>query len=266
MKTHTMMVSPPMVEALLAGRKTQTRRPIDPQPNIADWKYIQAMHGYAGGDLTKPFGDWYQWRVVGPDYPDCDDDDVWCPWAVGDLLSVRERFAIGAFIGGRCAGNSFVHFLDGAQRYMDSAQYSANNYAKGEWHPSRLHWNDASEMPEWASRLTLRVTAVRAQLLQEITEEDAIAEGIEPAEGGWKSYEVIHDGPYKGEAHPHAAVPNRSARTSFKELWEAIHGEGAWREETCVWALTFEVIHDNIEEVQRNGGQSISGASHARTA
>jgi hypothetical protein len=211
-------MSAPMVRALLAGTKSQTRRIVKPQPDVSDWKGIQRMFGFAGGNRSKPFGDWHQWRIVGPDYPDSDKDDIWCPWAAGELLWVRES----------------IYQFGGAVEY--AADAGAPSFP-------RLR-TPSIHMPRWASRLTLHITDVRVQRLQEIGEADAIAEG-------WKSYEIIHRGKHKGQRHPHAVVPNRSPITSYKELWESINGAGSWAANPWVWAITFDVIkqrHGDIDE------------------
>ncbi len=229
-KSRPLLFSAPMVRALLAGTKTQTRRAIKPQPDISDWLGLQSMFGYAGGDRSKPFGDWHQWRIVGPDYPDSDEDDVWCPWAARELIWVRETW------------------LEDGCGILYRAHPNCEGVAQmlGGWRPSIF-------MPRRASRLTLRITEVRAQELQQISEVDAIAEGIERDGEGWKSYEIIHQGRHKGERHPHAVVPNRSPITSYRELWESINGAGSWAANPWVWALTFDVIQKNITEVLKDG-------------
>ena len=92
-------------------------------------------------------------------------------------------------------------------------------------------------MPRWASRLTLLVTEVRVQRLQGISEEDAIAEGIElyrlMGAQGWVNY---HDKP--GDmTRRYFADPRRS----FRSLWESLHGPGSWEANPWVAAISFEV-------------------------
>jgi hypothetical protein len=107
-------------------------------------------------------------------------------------------------------------------------------------------------MPRWASRLTLTVTDVRVERLQDCSEDDAIAEGIEPVLceplAGWRSYEVIHTGPHKGKAHPHSLVPNAEAVTSYRELWDSINGPGAWDANPWVTAISFSCEMRNIDQ------------------
>ncbi|HEX7111399.1 MAG TPA: hypothetical protein VF216_03070 [Mizugakiibacter sp.] len=91
MKERPILFSAPMVRAILDGRKTQTRRVMEPQPEVLHWQDIAAMHGRSSDGV--PFGDPYRWRIVGPDYPDSAEDDVCSPYAAGDLLWVREAWA-----------------------------------------------------------------------------------------------------------------------------------------------------------------------------
>lgn len=122
-------------------------------------------------------------------------------------------------------------------RVMNDSDLQAIEIRGNRWRPS-IH------MPRWASRITLRITNVRVERLQDITEKDAIAEGIEGRPGEWKSYEIIHEGAHKGKPHPHAAVPNRSAITSYRELWEQINGPPSWAANPWVWAVEFERVAD----------------------
>lgn len=91
-------------------------------------------------------------------------------------------------------------------------------------------------MPRWASRITLHITSVRVERLQEISEEDARAEGVEPTNRKWKSY----SGPGRFR---------RSAIQSYRSLWEAINGPNSWAPNPWVWVIEFEAIHDNVDAV-----------------
>lgn len=168
MKEHGILFSAPMVLALLAGRKTQTRR-------------LE----------TSPLS-----RVQ-----------------VGDRLWVRETFAF--------------HWATNDQKPKDvdpeiwSVRYFADDYirpAKSDGGSALLDQckkkRPAIHMPRWASRITLEVTGKRVEFLQDITNADAIAEGIEPAghrDRFWKAY--------AGEGAPFA-----EARDSYFSLWRSLHG------------------------------------------
>lgn len=82
-------------------------------------------------------------------------------------------------------------------------------------------------MPRWASRITLEITGVRVERLQDISEADAKAEGV-------SDYNVITD-PVTGEI-------NRDAGEAFEALWSSINGAESWDANPWVWALTFKRV------------------------
>lgn len=168
--------SAPMVLALLAGRKTMTRRIPTPQ-----------------------------WRKVVP----------------GDRLWVRENFAK--------VPTSAYRRSEGVQQTVSPEDPDfAAIYAAG-WDRSIPKWKPCIHMPRWASRLTLAVTATKIEPLQDISEEDAKAEGVEP---------IIDHG--VGNRHLH--------RIAFEQLWERLHGAGSWLHPVEVVALTFAVHKINIDQ------------------
>ena len=128
-----------------------------------------------------------------------------CPFGpVGRKLWVKETF---------CTA--------GAPGDFDAIQYRADeDCITTTWKPSIF-------MPRWASRITLEVTGVRVERLQEINEKDAKAEGVTQCEGGYWNY--IAGEPYNG----------MSARTSYSTLWESINGNGSWELNPWVWVIEF---------------------------
>jgi hypothetical protein len=180
--------SGPMVLALLAGTKTQTRRVITPPLSE------KAHSPFQGAD-----GLW-RWMTGDVSYRD---DERRCPCGQpGDRLWVRETWGL-------------LDIVSPCYRADDKSAVPAS----GRWRPS-IH------MPRWASRLTLEVTEVRVQLLQEISEEDAKAEGVEPIR------ERVANG-----------VNWSSAREGFHHLWDSINGErAAWESNPWVWAVSFKVL------------------------
>jgi len=133
-----------------------------------------------------------------------------------------------------------------------------------------LVWNsDLTKILEWPfktsfvthiprpwSRFVCVVKGVRAEPLQDISEADAIAEGIEPVvwhgETAWKSYETCPD----GTLHPHAAVPNRSPVTSYRELWNSLHTKPGqrWEDNPIVWVIEYEWKAQRIEDLLKEAG------------
>lgn len=212
MKERQILFSSPMVRAILDGSKTQTRRVIR-----ADW-----------------------WRCLDPD----DDDDrakaaiVGPHGSTGDRLWVRETWciahpdswdagpdaAIGRPLGPQCP--------DGTRQFAwyaatDPDVVNSDDDNRGPWKPSIY-------MPRWASRITLEITAVRVQRLQEISEDDARAEGC-----------VCDDEPFDHTRQSCADVGclGKTHRSSFCTLWDSINAKRApWSSNPWVWALTFRRI------------------------
>lgn len=193
MKDRPIIFSGPMVRALLEGRKTQTRRIAKPQ--FVDFK--------------------------GQEFYNVDR----CPYGKpGDLLWVREAVCIGYEIG---RGEFTAIPFDGCEKFR-RAFYRATdddkpNEAKRPWRPS-IH------MPRWASRLTLRITEVRVQRLQEITHTDAELEGVL------------------------CNMSRKTFREHYADLWDHINGAGAWQANPWVWAITFAVVKSNVDAVMEAKG------------
>lgn len=101
-----------------------------------------------------------------------------------------------------------------------------------------VFWGPSNQMPRWASRLTLTVTDVRVQRLQDISEEDARAEGIlyVPGHG-----EIAPADLYEGYSN------FVNSRMGFEVLWNSFHGSDAWASNHWVAALTFTVERRNID-------------------
>lgn len=100
--------------------------------------------------------------------------------------------------------------------------------------PSNTPWRPSIHMPRWASRLTLVITATKVERLQEISEADARAEGVEPAVAGADETRQI-----------------KTYRTGFVRIWRKLHGEESWLENPEVVALTFTVHKTNIDAMPK---------------
>lgn len=221
MAVKPIIFSAPMVRALVAGRKTQTRRVLKHQP--------QGECSFAGF-YSVPLSCAFQCRLQGEKKLLTQR----VPYAPGDLLWVREAWA---------PLDACTHNDPGAKAMADRGFYRADHLVDcgdvSRWRPS-IH------MPRWASRLTLRVTHVRVQRVQEITPEDAEAEGLfRSAFASERAKECGCDWAWGDETRTGSQV------SAFAALWSSINARRGFGWDTNPWvsATTFEVIRKNVDEV-----------------
>lgn len=212
MRERPILFSAPMVRAILKGRKNMTRRVYKGSPTTDG-----EQHPNGSGET------WTDWGA--------------CPYGKpGDRLWVRETFAT-------LAPGSYEEESPRRSSGQD-VRYAANPEDEALARCNGQRWRPCIHMPRWASRILLEITAIRVERLQSITEEDAIAEGIELAHPGttstwWKDYEAkptpdaLQD-PYHGLA----ADPVES----FASLWRSINGRDSWDANPWVWVVEFRRI------------------------
>lgn len=175
------------------------------------------------------------------------------PYAVGDRLYVREAWRISkrwdetkpSVLPVRAmtvmfeAGGS----VGGIAPYDKAKPRPLAEYAPDlNWPQTMPDWagkpRPAMFMPRWASRITLTVTEVRVKRLEDICEQDAVAEGVEPERDGWKQYGTV-------SAYPDAVWD--TAIDAYHDLWDSINGIGAWDANPWVAAYTFVPELINID-------------------
>jgi hypothetical protein len=209
MKTRPMLFSAPMVRALLDGSKTQTRRVMKNQPN-EDWvpeSYVE-LHGYNKFeelDPNKVIG-WGPVDYTGENGYKCQHGQP------GSQLWVREAWRTVAE-----ANSTPPRELTSAHRIWYEADQPQQPGA-GKLRPSMF-------MPRWASRLTLEITDIRVERLQDISEADAIAEGVQCS-----ALEKIQ------------ARHGEWAKRAYRLLWEQINGAGSWSDNPWVWVYTVKKV------------------------
>ena len=189
MTERPILFSAPMVRAILAGRKTQTRRVLKPQPD--------AVHGVVHGDRAVDLKADGKWKFRLPSH------------LPGDHLWVREAW---------CASSAHDDLAPSEIPPGDGIEYAAD--------PERVltgRNRAAIHMPRWASRITLEVTNVRIERLQAISEDDALAEGIEG---------IVPDGP----------MSQTDPVGWYRAVWDTINGPGAWDANPWVAALMFRMV------------------------
>ena len=221
MTDRPILFQPPMVRALLADLKTNTRRILTAT--------APAEATSAGTTFSTETGWSNTWTWLSGDPRDADTwgvlGDFRVPYKVGDMLWVREAWRTFVSLddvaprdllnGRRGAGVRYeadgmtMAVAKGGERFMgiiEPADMAPYGRVRASMH-----------MPRWASRLTLMVTDVRVERLQEISHDDAVAEGagIYPA--------------------------SMSAQKRYREIWEAINGPDSWDKNPWVVALTFTV-------------------------
>lgn len=214
MADKPILFSAPMVRALLDGTKTQTRRILKPQPPEG----FDRMLGYVGVSCTK---------VV---FADTDEAtfEAAIRISVGDRIWVKETHSI--------VPRTAYRMSEGVpQMLRPNDNHDAAVYREG-WERSQPgRWRPSIHMPRWASRLTLIVTDVRVERLQDISEEDAAAEGWPAPENRART----------GIAEIRDAYPIGW----YAALWDTINGPGAWEADPWVVAYTFTVMRGNIDQI-----------------
>lgn len=239
MKELPILFSTPMVQAILEGRKTQTRRIIKNQPpkefNRHCW-FHAPIYGFTPD--PEPSDNWHK---------------IKCRYGhKGDILWVRETWGVGS------RPDPFLGNVDGIEfksdgKYIDEIEslplhfyddFDYGNYDKSGWRPS-IH------MPKSISRIWLQVTDIKVERLQDISDEDAIAEGVKSAgcedqflcpsklcinecvdKDSWWNY-MAPDG---------EDFPCFTAKESFESLWRSINGPDSLQANPWVWVISFNVL------------------------
>lgn len=224
-RARPILMSGPMVRAILEGRKCQTRRVMKPQPVGVPWF----------DDDRQVWRDcWVRHAWRGASYIPMEEitPELRCPYGrPGDLLSVREA----AWICPPRWTDSPANPM-GPQR--QEVAYKADDLRGGTAEAAadyKLKLTPSIHMPRWASRLTLELTDVRAQRVQEISEEDAEAEGVEPA---LLLHEMVGGAP-------------DMYRRGFRALWQHLNAKRGygWRENPWCWCLSFVAHPQNVDDL-----------------
>jgi hypothetical protein len=251
-----------MVRALLKGRKTQTRSIVNVDhysTHLVGYDSTGLLKQYENGQLGLEFVNAAR-GLYSRENPDgLSAKYVPVKYFVGDRIWVREKIRAEQFSLPPVARkattkerqllkrtevadfneldglNGVRYFADGAWIKIENSRSSSDLWLKLFNYKGAPEGNLGSivspkSMPRWASRLTLTVTDVRVQRLQDISEEDAIAEGASPV--------LV---PPDGGSAPHVE--------GFRALWNDLHGPDAWDANPWVSAITFTVHHGNIDQM-----------------
>ena len=226
------MFSTPMVSAILDGRKTQTRRIIDPQPDI-DGLWNHTLRPMSIDPRYDMEGWWGTVDATG------ESKQYKCRYGdEGTMLWVREKWSRydNAYQGG-------YGYIDGDEPppWPPYAEHKGIRRCVDffqQYPKASLKWRPSIHMPKSAARIFLLNKRVRVEQLHSITESDALNEGVEffdkKLQGGelrtfYKDY--LHEDGFK-----------YSSRESFISLWKKINGEESWNQNPWVWVVEFKLI------------------------
>lgn len=238
MKERGMIFNGDMVRALLDGRKTQTRRPVKPQPELTQksgFSWNGVVYGAGSNDRETnrnfahakcPFGKpgdriWVRetWALLG------NEDGCCVDW--NDNLCKGDEKTAARIYRASCEQRHGDYGLWSIPDDADWKPHTENEKFEGAWRPS-IH------MPRWASRILLEITDVRVERLHSISERDALSEGLFqlPASGRYCLQPGMQ---YFGMA-------SYSAKEVYSWLWASIYDEESWAANPWVWVIEFKRI------------------------
>jgi hypothetical protein len=139
---------------------------------------------------------------------------------VGDQLWIKETFR---HFGNKFEGGKNFALVTYRQDGISQEIEVENPPVEKWWNTGNKPWKPSIFMPRWASRITLEITGIRVERLQEISEDDAKAEGTKPSIVG-------------------AALDHLKYRAGYQSLWERINGKGSWAKNPLCWVISFKKI------------------------
>ena len=208
-KESPIIMSTELIKAIQAGRKTQTRR------------IIRSPYQEFGHITSQGYGNW----------EDRTGQTFRCPYGwTGDLLWVRETWGT----------NTVDHhtkpsLLPETTRIWYKADYK-NDFDFHAWRPSIF-------MPKWASRITLEIAKIRVEQVQDISVDDAIAEGIK---------QISNDRHWAWRDYTGNGL-RLSPKMSFETLWDSINDKRGypWSSNPWVWVIEFELREESVHYRRR---------------
>jgi hypothetical protein len=237
-KERPILFNGPMVKAILESRKTMTRRVVEPQPYMAPARGLMSS-GWSFRS-KKPFIEMDGW-LEADEFAGSLAKSFPCPYGQpGDRLWVRET----VFEEGDPMTSKFYNpprycyratFEGSTEPFVDDGDGCAEINKDG---TIRSPWCPSIHMPRRASRILLEVTAVRVERVQDISEEDAKAEGAPEIEfGSMKQFPTSLIG-LGGN------IANKSYRYGFYELWDSINAKRGfgWDVNPWVWVVSYKRI------------------------
>jgi hypothetical protein len=205
MKERPILFSTPMVQAILEGRKTMTRRIVKPQPDARGLRTTNVP--------------WEDWRGR----------EVKCPYGeLGDRLWLKETTC--------CVmldhAPDLLQGMDSQTAYKASVHEDWIEYAKEKY---GYKWTPSIYMPRSASRITLEITDVRVERLQDISEKDAKSEGA-------KDSISIDEMKELSKLNWEIKTPFSGHQFGFLSIWCKINGVESWEQNPWVWVISFKQV------------------------
>lgn len=244
-KVKPILFSTEMVESILSGRKTQTRRRIKYDFNQCHWRFGGFSNGKGKVEDLK-YNAYF--KSINQEIK-----HIESPFGrAGDMMYIRETWRPLGFVDEEQQFS--IEFKDGTIKLIEINDDNSNYWItifeglvsimdkKGvlvcddeneryEWDKKHVPWRPSIHMPTEIARTWLEIEDIKIQRLRQINEQDAIAEGIEKInECGWKDYEI-----------PERTV---NARKSFFSLWDSIFGNRASFDSPFVWVYTFKIVEN----------------------
>jgi len=214
MKERPILFSGAMVRAILSGGKTQTRRVVKPLPEFC---------GGQGDQQDVRCWGWMNEDRAGPNFLSVVDSR--CPYGQpGDRLWVRETHF-------EALKWRYTPLFAAASDFIYRADYEYREELRSVI--GCHHWKPSIFMKREASRISLEIVSVRVERLQDISEADAVAEGIDAFQRG-EEPKVYRDYLQRTEHFGLSAVG------SYRTLWESINGAGSWSANPWVWVVEFK--------------------------
>ncbi|MCK5581901.1 MAG: hypothetical protein KAJ18_11585 [Candidatus Omnitrophica bacterium] len=247
-KARQILFNTEMVNAILGGRKTQTRRPVKPQPHQHHWEILRGykrdirLMDTSGGLYAK-----FTYSISRGTIKDR--ESVWAksPFGKpGDLLYVREKFCVGAVV---CAeGNEW--FIEQGEGQNNTIPYEVA--ISEDFGIEGVIWKPSIFMLRKDSRLTLKVKRVWVERVQNIDELRALNEGIKELSNCSPPNYSKTEKQYMGGD----CVGFKTAKDAFSYLWDSIYNQQKdirknfpWESNPWVWACEFSVIKKNVDEI-----------------
>jgi len=229
-KERPILFNGAMVRAILEGQKTVTRRVMKPQPGVDQHGFMRWQH--KGVLIAEQNAAWAPFEKGFP--AAISDGLLWlCPYGKpGDRLWVRETWSPdpeddGTWGYTQWAGCKGSPLTDIPKRF----QKPEHCIHRASWGGADLVWRPSIHMPRWACRILLEVIAVRVERLQDISEKQAEAEGVngEPCD-------------HARQACSDICCWGDTAKGAFGFLWESLNGQGSWNANPWVWVVEFKRI------------------------